>query len=111
MRSYCRSVFGTTVTPCAWGRRVPGRTRPSPRYEKRYSVTWLTPSPAVEPPCLAVTQYSAEQYWLLTLSECSAIAKRLRLEINRRRGLGLSPSDVAQDFVDANKGRAGGRRS
>jgi osmoprotectant transport system substrate-binding protein len=47
--------------------------------QKRDGIIRLAPSPAVDGPCLAASQYSAEEYWLLTLSTCSAIAGRLRL--------------------------------
>lgn len=46
---------------------------------KARDVTTLLPIAAIEGPCLAASQYSAEKYWLLTLSTCSAIANRLRL--------------------------------
>lgn len=47
--------------------------------EKRSGVAWLAPSRAIDGPCLAASEYSAEKYWLLTLSTCSSLAKRLRL--------------------------------
>lgn len=39
----------------------------------------LTPAPVNDVPCLVTSQYAAEQYWALSLSECAAIAPRLRL--------------------------------
>lgn len=38
----------------------------------------LTPAPVNDVPCLVTSQYAAEQYWALSLSECAAIAPRLR---------------------------------
>jgi len=49
-----------------------------PFYEQRYGITWLTPSPLNDSPCLATSQYAAEEFWLLTLTKCAAIASQLR---------------------------------
>jgi osmoprotectant transport system substrate-binding protein len=49
-----------------------------PLYTRRYGVTWLTPSPANDSPCLVTSPYAAEQYWLLALTRCAAIAPKLR---------------------------------
>lgn len=46
--------------------------------ERRYGITWLTPSPVNDSPCLATSQYAAEQYWLLTLTTCAELAPKLR---------------------------------
>lgn len=42
-------------------------------------VIWLAPSPANLSPCLVTSQYAAEQFWLLRMSKCAAIAPQLRL--------------------------------
>lgn len=39
----------------------------------------LAAAPANDSPCLLTSQYTAEQFWLLRLSKCSAIASQLRL--------------------------------
>jgi len=41
-------------------------------------VAWLIPAPVNDVQCLVTSQYAAEQYWALSLSECAAIAPRLR---------------------------------
>ena len=43
------------------------------------SITWLKPAPANDSPCLVTSQFAAEQYWLLRLTKCAAIAPELRL--------------------------------
>lgn len=48
-------------------------------YEKRYNLTWLTPSPANDSQGLAVTKAVARKYNLRTLSQCAAAAPQLRL--------------------------------
>lgn len=50
-----------------------------PEYERRYGVTWLTPSPVGASRSLATSEFIAERYWLLTLTECAGIAAQLRL--------------------------------
>jgi osmoprotectant transport system substrate-binding protein len=71
------------------GREHPRQRAPAPHavdlygaakrsYEQRYGITWLTPSPANDSPCLATSQYAAEQYWLLALPKCADIASELR---------------------------------
>lgn len=39
----------------------------------------LASSPVYDSPCLATSQYTAEQYYVLTLSECAQLAPQLRL--------------------------------
>ena len=48
-------------------------------YERRYGITWLAPSPVNYSSCLVTSQYAAEEYWLLSLTKCAAIADQLRL--------------------------------
>lgn len=43
------------------------------------STTLLAAAPAAESPCLVTSQYSAEQFWLLRLTKCAALAPQLRL--------------------------------
>lgn len=50
-----------------------------PLYTRHYGVTWLTPSPANDSPCLLTSPYAAEEYWLLALTRCAEIAPKLRL--------------------------------
>lgn len=52
-------------------------------HERQYGVTWLTPAPANESPCLATSQYTANEYWLVTLTKCAAIAPQLRFAGSR----------------------------
>jgi glycine betaine/choline ABC-type transport system substrate-binding protein len=54
-----------------------------PSYERRYGVTWLTPAPVNNSPCLATSQYIANEYWLVTLTKCAAIAPQLRFAGSR----------------------------
>lgn len=42
-------------------------------------ITSLAGAPASDAPCLVTSQYVAEQFWLLTLSECARLAPKLRL--------------------------------
>ncbi len=46
---------------------------------RRYGIMSLAPSPANDSPCLLTSQYAAEEFWLLRLTKCSAIASQLRL--------------------------------
>lgn len=45
----------------------------------RNDVVWLTPSGASDSPCLVTSQYFAEKFWMLTISECAQLASTLRL--------------------------------
>jgi osmoprotectant transport system substrate-binding protein len=47
-------------------------------YERRFDLTWLDPSPVNDSQALATTPLIAEQYNLLTLSECAVKAPQLR---------------------------------
>lgn len=44
----------------------------------RDGVAWLMPSPVNDSPCLATSEYVAEEYWMLTLTACARIAGKLR---------------------------------
>lgn len=48
-------------------------------YEKRYAMTWLTPSPMNDSQGLATTQAIAQRYNVRTLSQCGKLAPQLRL--------------------------------
>ncbi len=50
-----------------------------PPRERQRGITWLAPSPANVSPCLVTSQYAAEQFWLLRMTKCAAIARQLRL--------------------------------
>lgn len=67
-------------------------------YERRYGITWLTPSPFNDAPCLATSQYAAEKYWLLTLSKCAEIAPELRLGAARSFLARGGPLEQLQKF-------------
>ncbi|HKU68704.1 MAG TPA: glycine betaine ABC transporter substrate-binding protein [Candidatus Baltobacteraceae bacterium] len=45
----------------------------------RTGLVWLAPAPVDDVPCLVTSQYAAEEYYMLVLSSCAAIAPRLRL--------------------------------
>lgn len=51
--------------------------------ETQAGIISLAVSPAADSPCLITSQYVAETYWLLTLSECARLAPRLRLSATR----------------------------
>lgn len=57
----------------------PGHVPNAQPAEADADIVRLTPSPAFDSPCLVTSQYFAEKYWLLTLSECARIAPQLRL--------------------------------
>ena len=59
--------------------RVEGDEHASASHEQSRDVTWLSPAPANDSPCLATSQYAAEQHWLLSVSKCARLARKLRL--------------------------------
>ena len=48
-------------------------------FDERDGMAALARAPVVASPCLVTSQYAAEEYWLLSLDECSNLAGRLRL--------------------------------
>lgn len=56
----------------------PGKLRPAEERTLR-GIAWLAPAPVDESPCLVTSEYAAEQYWLLSLTKCAALAPKLRL--------------------------------
>lgn len=48
-------------------------------FERRYGLTWLTPSPVNDSQALATTRPISQKYALRTLSQCAVLAPRLHL--------------------------------